>query len=1136
MDAEAFITRWSGAPISERANCQTFIIQLCAVLGVAAPGQVTVGDRDYCFEHSVKFSSRDGADRGGFIDCFKRGSFVMEIKQSRKRAPGGELDARQLMALLNGRGRRSSKGGEAAIERLMVGARRQAENYADALPECPPFLIVVDVGEAFYLWADFEREGKGYAPFPDLVRCRIDLADLRDPAIRDRLRRVWDEPMSLDPARAITAVTCEVAALLGKLVRSIRERVVRDHTLAFQPITDQRIFIFVMQCIFAMFADSAGLIRERGFLNLLESYRGKADRFHVSARDVFRRLATGGHCAALRQDMPRFGGGLFREEAALPLTEDELKALILAAGCDWASVEPAIFGTLLEQALDPADRAELGAYYTPKAYVQRLVEATIIDPLRADWEALIGPSVGDFAQGKADKARKAVRKFHRDLCSIRVLDPACGTGNFLYVAMTMMKDLESDVLSALRELGDEVSEDSLGRSVGPNQFWGIEKCDHAASIAEMVIWIGYLQWRLRNGDAPSTLTRTGACRRERILRADALLVSTGKELSRDVGDRPLHRQRLSEESRATPQDTDIVPRHAPQPTQWPPADFIIGNPPFIGAKDLRRELGDDYVDALWTVRQGRFRSADLVMAWWDRAAEILTARRSTLRRFGFITTNSITQTFSRRVLEHHLNADPPMRLVFAIPDHPWRKVTGGAEVRIAMTVAERGAPNGQGRLLTIKDERLGMGDAPLILFREQRGDIRAHLSIGGGLSDAQALKANALLCSPGMKLHGAGFIISPDEADRLSGDAPDRPPIRAYRNGRDLASRPRGMKAIDLFGFSEDEARRRWPEVMRHVEDAVKPERDLNSRAAYRDNWWVFGEPRGAFREALSGLPRYIATIEKSKHRWFRFLDAEVLPDNTVVAIASDDPRVLGVLSSRTHGLWALARGGRLEDRPVYNKKVCFDAFPFPPLDGATGFEIGGIAESIEILRNEMLSEDRSLTMTALYNARLAAPETGARRSSGIEALDHLHRRLDALVHQAYGWPDDMNDSAVIEALLALNHARSDEEARGEVRFLRPDYQQDRVKQAWRPRQIEAPLIRAPQSCPLPDTPAGLAGALLEVLRREGAPLPPCELARRFDGRVGRRETDRVEQMLAVLAVAGSVQRAEDGWFSPRRH
>lgn len=1154
MDVEAFITRWSSATISERSHYQTFISQLCGLIGVTAPDQETVGDRGYCFERRVEFRFHDGGAHRGFIDCYRRGAFVLEAKQSQKRAPGGELDPQRHLALFNGRGRKPPKGDAGAIERLMLDAKRQAETYAKALDEWPPFIVVVDVGRSIHLWADFDRQGKGYVPFPDLARCRIVMDDLRDPEVRDRLRRVWDEPMSLDPANHVAAVTGDIAARLAWLVRSIRKRAPTGAGGRVDAVAraawDKRTSLFVMQCIFAMFADSVGLIDDRGFLRLLESYRGMADRFHVSAADFFRRMNSGGHCSAVRQDLRRFNGGLFKEEAAVPVTEVELEALIAAAQRDWASVEPAIFGALLEQALDPTERGELGAHYTPKAYVRRLVEATIMEPLRAEWEAVAGVAVGHYVRGDIIRARRAMREFHRELCGTRVLDPACGTGNFLYVAMDMMKDLESEVLTALTDLGDAQTALGLqGHTISPEQFWGLEKNVHAAWIAEMVMWIGYLQWHFRNaGDAKPTepILRNF----NRILHTDALLTWTGEELVRDGYGRPVtHTRKLSRGglSAAVVREEREVARYIdPRPTVWPAAHFIIGNPPFIGGKDVRGELGDGYVDALWRVRQGRFRSADLVTAWWDRAAEILTTKDSTLRRFGFITTNSITQTFSRRVLEHHLKGGPPMRLTFAIPDHPWIKGGDRADVRIAMTVAERGEPNGQGRLLTVVEETVSDGETPEIVFHEQRGDIAPDLTIGLSISEAQSLKANALLCSPGVKLHGPGFMVSPEKAEQLlaaSGDEADSP-IRAYRNGRDLASRSRGVKVIDLFGWTEEEARRRHPAIFQHLLESVKPERDRNNRATYRDNWWVFGEPRSEFRPALEGLSRYIATVETAKHRWFRFLDVDILPDNALIAVASDDPRILGVLSSRLHGLWALARGGQLEDRPVYNKKACFDAFPFPDLNSTAGLEVGALAEEIDERRRQVLGRHEDLTMTGLYNVRHRLQEGGELTSGERDIYDrgqvgllhHLHQRLDQQVASAYGWRDAMTDQAALGALLELNRARRVQEERGEIQFLRPTYQAGRIKASARAVQIEASLDKVDARKPLPEAPAVLAGVLLEELRREGRPLQPLELARRFDGRIGRRKTDRIEQTLAVLAVAGSVQQTDDGWFSPRRH
>ena len=1158
MDADDLIRRWSEAPISERAHYQTFVAQLCRLIGVAAPDDERTGDLDYCFERPVKFLHEDGGSHPGYIDCYRRGAFVLEAKQSGKRGAGGALDPQPQLALFGGRGRKVITPSN-AFEALMRNAKRQAENYAKALDEWPPFIVVVDVGRAIELWSDFGRQGKAYVPFPDRGRYRIEMAHLRDEAVRERLRRVWSDPMSLDPAARVAEVTTDIAGRLAWLVRSIGGRVPARADGQPDPVARaaraNQTALFVMQCIFAMFADSVGLIEDKGFRRFLESYRGHADQFHLGAGDFFRRMDEGGHCSAIRQTLRHFNGGLFRHVAALPITEDELEALIAAARRDWASVEPAIFGTLLEQALAPDERTELGAHYTPRAYVERLVEPTIMEPLRADWEAVEASAIGRFIAGDHQVARKMVRDFHRDLCRIRVLDPACGTGNFLYVAMGLMKELEGEVLAVLAEMGEAQGTLALdGHTVSPEQFWGLEKNAYAAWIAEMVMWIGYLQWHFRvYGDAkPSEPILRNF---ERIRQTDALLTWSREELVRDAGGRPVVRARPRHKDSVAPllfdakaEEREVVRLIDPRPTPWPDVHFIIGNPPFIGGKDLRRELGDGYVDALWHVRQGRFRSADLVTAWWDRAADILTAKGSSLRRFGFITTNSITQTFSRRVLEHHLKGEPAMRLVFAVPDHPWIKGGDQAAVRIAITVAERGEPNGQGRLLTVASEADLHSDAPEIVFSEERGVISADLSVNAPVSDATPLKANAALAMRGVQLMGAGFIVAPDRAAALlSASEPEAvSPIRAYRNGRDLADRPRGVNVIDLFGWEEAEARRRHPAIFQHVLETVKPERERNNRASYRDNWWIFGEPRRELRPALEGLRRYIATVETAKHRWFRFLDADILPDNKLVVIASDDAAILGVLSSRLHHQWFVANSARIgvyDGDAVYVKGACFDAFPFPDLSGRARVEIAILADEIDRLRTRVLAQHAFLSMTGLYNARVrlakGAPLTEAERAiheaGCIGLLDHLHQRLDRAVLAAYGWPADLPAQEVVARLVALNRERAIEEAGGEVRFLRPEFQKARVKIQRRAVQVEATLGAAASLPVLPEAPGPMASALLHALRQEGVPVGPRALAARFGGRRGRRMEDRIEQTLAVLAVAGSVQRTETGWFTPRR-
>lgn len=1131
MDADEFIQRWADAPISERANFQTFIIQLCAVLGVPAPDQEAAGDLDYAFERPVRFQHLDGTSTTGFIDCYRRGSFVLEGKQSRKRAIADDLQ--RALALQGGSG--GSGGQGAGLDRVMRSARQQAEGYARALDEWPPFLVIVDVANCIDLWADFSRLGKNYKPFPDQKRYRIRMADLADPEAREMLRAVWTEPMRLDPTARSAEVTTEISGYLARITRSMEARCPQTDTVGREAWAG-KVAMFLMQCIFAMFADSVGLLEDYGFRKLIQSCRGRARYFHEEARTFFQKMDEGGYCPAIQQDIRRFNGGLFKGKAVVPVTEDELTLLALAAERDWARVEPAIFGALLEQALGERERGELGAHYTPRPCVETLVVPTVIEPLRADWAGVQAIALEFESEGKFKAAQKAVRDFLRELCAVRVLDPACGTGNFLYVAMKLMKALEGEVVEMLAELGDDQALLALDRhTVTPEQFLGLEKNARAVPIAEMVMWIGYLQWHFtihgRAMPAEPILKDYGAIRH-----ADALISHDPPELIRDGAGRPVVGAGAGSE-------VEQYRYPNPRPAPWPDANFIVGNPPFIGGKDLRRELGDGYAEALWTVGGGRFKSADLVAWWWDRAARQLNAQGSMLRRFGFITTNSITQKFSRRVLEAHLN-DPnqPVRLTFAIPDHPWVKGAGRAAVRIAMTVAEAGEADGSGRLLTVVEEGELRSDQPVVVMSERQGRISPALTLGPDVSRLHPLKANALLSSRGVQLMGAGFIVTEPEAAALGlgRDAELDAIIRPYRNGRDLADRPRGVRVIDLLGWDESALRRAHPAIYQRLLEKVKPERDRNNRAAYRDNWWIFGEPRRELRPALEGLARYIVTIETAKHRWFEFLNGDVLADNRLVCFASDDGFVLGVLGSGTHQAWALATGGTLEDRPIYTKSDGFDPFPFPDPPAETRARIGALAEEIDDLRKEVLSRHAFLTMTRLYNVRDKVA-SGAALSEGEQAiyeagrvliLHELHRRLDEAVFDAYGWPAGLTAEAQVERLAMLNAERRAEEARGQVRWLRPDYQKGRVAAVTAPLD-QMPLAPTVVLPPVPERPEVLASVLMSELGMAGRPVEAVWLARRF--RDGGRSRRRIEQTLAILSAAGSVRRADGGWFAPRR-
>jgi hypothetical protein len=839
-------------------------------------------------------------------------------------------------------------------------------------------------------------------------------------------------------------------------------------------------------------------------------------------------MDEGRFSATLRKPLRRFNGEFFKDRRALPLAREEIGELLAAAGHDWRDVEPAIFGALLEQALDPTERRRLGAHYTPRAYVERLVVATVLDPLRTDWAEVLATAERQKTDGRTDDAARTVRAFHDRLCRTRVLDPACGTGNFLYVALELMKRLEGEVLEAYADLGGQEALTGLaGHTVDPHLFLGLERNPRAAAIAELVLWIGHLQWHVRN---------RGGLPEDPVLRAYRNIVVRDAVLDWDGHPLP------------TVVDGKEVLTNPRRPV-WPEAEFIIGNPPFIGGKDLRARLGDAYTEALWAAHPDMNDSADLVMYWWDRAAGLLTAKRSPLRRFGLVTTNSITQVFQRRVVQRHLAGKRPLSLVMAIPDHPWTKQTpDAAAVRIAMTVAEAGTH--EGLLMEVVAEKGLDGDTPVIEFSERRGRINVDLSVGVDVTAAGLLRANEGVCSPGVKLHGAGFIVTRAEAEALGlGRRPGlERHIRAYRNGRDLTDRSRGVMVIDLFGLEAADVRQRYPEVYQHLLTTVKPERDRNSRSTYRTQWTIFGEPRRELRGFLDGLTRYIATVETAKHRVFQFLDVSILPDNMLVSMGLNDGFHLGVLSSSIHGTWCSFAGGTLEDRPRYTKSRCFDPFPFPDPPETLRDEIGALAEELDALRKSVLAEHPHLTLTGLYNVleRLRAGalpgdlDDRERRildDGLVLVMKDLHDRIDAAVAAAYGWPADLPEDEILARLVALNAERAAEEKRGRVRWLRPDYQIPRFGTPAEAEQVEADLggaagTAAAERPAFPKDEREQTGAVWSVLANATGPMDAADVAASF--RPGRGVRAAVAATLAALNRTGVVS-GSDGVYQLRR-
>ncbi|MHC8509855.1 MAG: class I SAM-dependent DNA methyltransferase [Rhodospirillales bacterium] len=934
-----FVKRWSPAEAAERSASQSFLTELTQLLRLPKILSEGMDGADgYCFEKTVNLGKR--------IDLYKRGCFILEAKQGAN--PENE-NAPETPAVLARRKRNAAERGSGLWERAMTAAHKQANYYTHLLPEdetWPPFLIVADIGYCFDIYANFSRNGRTYNPFPDARSKRIFVKDLNKPEARETLRLMWTAPNALDPSLRSEKVTREISKDLGEMSRSMEE---------YHP--PELVSQFLMRCLFTMFAEDTGLLPQDSFTKVLDRHSKDPVKLQNMMDALWADMDKGADFSPVIEEKVRhFNGQLFHDHRALLMKPAQIKILHRAARQDWRNVEPAIFGTLLERALDPKERHKLGAHYTPRAYVERLVAPTVIDPLRQDWAFALAAAEKYASDGNEKQARKEIESFHRALCEVKVLDPACGSGNFLYVALELMKRLEGEVLDALESYGGRVQfrAQEFGE-VSPDQFLGLELNPRAATIAEMVLWIGYLQWHMKNfkgAEPPDPVLREYG----NVRHGDALMTWENKKIRTDEKGKPvtkwdgISRKLDMKTGQKVPDISKKVENYiyeSPAPAKWPEADFIVGNPPFLGGQNLRRDLGDGYAEALWKVYPKLPNSIDFVMYWWHKAAELVRAGKA--RRFGFITTNSITQTFSRSVIEAHAEEKKPLSILYAIPNHPWVDSGDGAAVRIAMTVGVKG--NSTGRLAKVvheyKAEREGQGIK--IELAAAEGKIHSNLRIGANLGAAKELRANENLAGRGVALHGKGFEITPEKARELGlGSGPDiEEVIRPYLNGRDLMNKSRGKMVIDLHGLTAEEVRNRYPGIYQHVYETVKPERDQNNELYRRENWWLFGRPNILLRNFLKGLPRYIATPQTSKHRVFVFLDAAIRPDNKLVNIGLDDAYFFGVMSSRIHVAWALEKGGYLgvRDDPVYVKTKCFDTFPFPETDAKTKAEIRKLAE-----------------------------------------------------------------------------------------------------------------------------------------------------------------------------------------------
>ena len=948
MTPGEFIAKWRASELKESSAAQEHFIDLCRLLGEPTPVEDDpTGDR-YCFERGVRKDT--GGD--GWADVWKRHHFAWEYKGKR-----ANLDA----------------------------AFNQLRQYALAL-ENPPLLIVSDMAR-FRIRTNWTNSVS--------VTHEFTLEDLTDAANRDTLKWAMSEPERLKPGESRQALTERAAATFAALAQSLRER-------GHEP---QAVAHFVNRLVFCMFAEDVGLLPDNMFTRMLEHARKRAEEFQSLARDLLGAMATGGRVGF--EAVARFNGGLFDDDTALPLDKTGIETTLEAAALDWSEIDPSILGTLFERGLDPDKRSQLGAHYTDRDKIMRIVEPVVIRPWLAEWEEAKGEIAAGLdragpAKSKGVRKRRLVaaeqllRAFLERLRSFTVLDPACGSGNFLYLALQALKDLEHRVNLEAEAMG-------FARAfpeVGPANVKGIEINPYAAELARVSVWIGEIQWMRRNGFdvSPDPILKpleTIECR-------DAILSPEGDEPA------------------------------------WPDADVIIGNPPFLGGKLLIGGLGEDYVSGIFTAWKGRVPpEADLVCYWFVKAGEQVGTGKA--RRVGLVATNSIRGGANRRALQ----AATAERPIFdAWSDEPW--VVDGAAVRVSL-VCFSGA-NDRYR----PEQRLNGDSAD-----EIRADLTAKRGNEGiDLTQVERLSVNVGTAFQG-DTKGGPFDIPGDLARewlRLPANPNGRPNadvLKPWINGMDLTRRPAGKWIID-FGWHMYEAEAAlYEQPFRYAKERVWPMRERNRRESYRVHWWRHVEPRQGMWKAISGLSRYIATPRVAKHRIFVWCDARICPDTRVVIVARDDDTIFGILHSRFHEAWSLSLcswHGAGND-PTYNPTTIFQTFPFPDglspdilaaacADDPRAIAIAEAARRLVELRDRWLNppewvewvdepvpgypkrpvardetaakELKRRTLTNLYNAR-------------PQWLADAHTALDATVAAAYGWDAEISEEDALAQLLALN-------------------------------------------------------------------------------------------------------------------
>jgi type II restriction/modification system DNA methylase subunit YeeA len=1003
MTVAEFIAKWRKVDLKERSAAQEHFLDLCALVGHPTPATADPTGVDFCFEKGA--AKHGGGD--GFADAWKRLFFGWEYK-------GRHKDL------------------EAAFDQLLL--------YKDSLDN-PPLLVVCDM-DRIVIRTNFT----GTAP----AIYEIPLEKLGEPRNLEILHHVFFDPEKLKPGKTSETITQDAADHFARIADSMRDR----------GLDSGRVAHFLDRVVFSLFAEDIGLLPDMVFSRIVEKSAGDPVRFAKLIGQLFEAMAHGGDFGM--ESIRHFNGNLFDDCAVLDLTPNEVARIAETARLDWSAVDPSIFGTLFQRGLDPSMRAQLGAHFTGRADIELVVGAVVMAPLRREWnearsviESLLttgkkAPRTGDqpvalppaTLRKARSEAASILHRFLTRLQTVTVLDPACGSGNFLYVTLLQLKDLEKEaILYAMdNDLGGFLP------LVGPWQLYGIEINPYAFDLAQMTVWIGWLQWIRFNGfgqpQEPILRPMTGNFRC-----MDAIIASPP----------------VATITRAANVSAASAPVSPPTEPDWPKVDFIVGNPPFLGDKMMRRELGDTYVDQLRALYAGRIPGqSDLCCYWFEKARAQIEAGKC--QRAGLLATQGIRGGANREVLKRNKTSG---NIFWAESDRPW--VLDGANVHVSMV----GFSN---KLETTVGNKANSPAPSAILDGNPVTSINANLTAESDSVSAKPLPRNAGISFIGASMHGP-FPLPEDRAlEILRTPTPHHQPnsdvVRPWVNGLSITKRETALWIVDFPPTISVDQAAFYEAPFEYVKTTVKPIRDVNRRVMRARNWWLLGDPQKAMRTALLPLARYLGTPRVAKHRLFTWFNPEILSTDQVVVFARSDDLFFGVLHSHFHEVWALAQGSQLREKESgfrYTPTTCFETFPFPPgvipeprTLNPTHVAIATAAKELNALRENWLNpsewtredilefpgtiggpwdryilnpEPRTLkpgaiapvryprtvprdaacaarlkdrTLTKLYNARPAW-------------LADCHARLDAAVAAAYGFPADLTDDQILECLLQQN-------------------------------------------------------------------------------------------------------------------